>query len=109
MDPGLRYKNHRMIIGTEDLKAVMALEKIRSLASLLARQLFYATVIPVTNYASTIWANTLGFSADKIFRCIQKLGVQVVTGAFNSVTKRILEIEALIYSINTRKVVKLSI
>ena len=70
MDLCLRYKDHKAKIGTKGLKAAMALKRIRSLTPLTARQLFHATVAPVINYASTIWAHTLGPSADKIFQRI---------------------------------------
>ena len=94
MDSGLRYKTHRTVTGTKGLKAAMALKGMRSLTPSSARQLFHATVAPVINYASTVWAHTLGFSADKTFRHIQKLGAQAVTGAFNSVARGVLEAEA---------------
>ena len=65
-------------------------------------------VVPVVDYALTIWAHTLEPSADKTFRRIQKLGAQAITGAFVTVARGVLELEAGIRSLNTRKVVKLS-
>ena len=70
MDLGLCCKNHRTVIGIKGLKAAMALKRIRLLTLSSARQLFHTTVTLVTNYALTIWAHTLGFSADKTFRRI---------------------------------------
>ena len=109
MDSGLRYKNHRTVIGTKGLKAAMALKRMRLLTPSSARQLFHTTVTSVTDYASTIWAHTLGSSADKTFRRILKLGAQAVTGAFSSVAGGVLEAEASVRSINTRKALKSSI
>ena len=74
MDSCLRYKNHKTKLGTKGLKAAMALRRMQSLAPATARQLFHATVAPIIDYASTIWAHTLKPSADKTFRRIQKLG-----------------------------------
>ena len=108
MDSCLRYKNHKTQIGTKKLKAAMALKRMRSLPPATARQFFHATVAPVIDYASTIWAPTLGSSTGKTFRRIQKLGALGVIGAFNSVSEGVLEAEASIHSINTRKTIKAS-
>ena len=101
MDLCLRYKDHKAKIGTKELKAAIALKRMRSLTLLIVRQLFHATVALVTNYVLIIWAHTLEPSADKIFRRIQKLGALAITGAFNSVARGVLEAEAYIWSINT--------
>ena len=106
MDSSLRYKSHKTKISTKGLKAAMALKRIRSLAPSTARQLFYATVAPVVDYALTVWAHTLGPAANKGFRQVQKLGGQAVTGAFTTVAGGVLELEAYIRSISTRKAVK---
>ena len=81
---------------------------MRSLASATARQLFHAMMVPVVDYALIIWAHILEPSTDKTFRQIQKLGAQAVTGAFATMAKGVLELEAGIRSLNTRKVVKSS-
>ena len=96
MDSGLRFKNHIKKISGKGLRAALALKRMRALTPLAARQLFNATVVPVIDYASSIWMHAVGSATVKTIRQVQKLGGQAITGAFNTVAGGVVKAEAYI-------------
>jgi hypothetical protein len=70
-----------------------------------ARQLFNATVAPVVDYASTVWAHALA-AALRAFNAIQKIGAKAVTESFRTVAREVAETEASLYPVKERHTVK---
>jgi hypothetical protein len=55
MDSELRYRQHVARAATKGLKAVMALKRLQGLPLAIVRRLFEVLIIPVINYASSVW------------------------------------------------------
>ena len=96
IDSELRFKNHIKKVSIKGLKAVLALKRMRTLTCAAARQLFNTTVVPIIDYASSVWMHILGPATTKTIRQIQKLGGQAIIGAFSSVAGAVSEAEAYI-------------
>ena len=95
MDTRLRFKIHILRTANRGLQAALALKRLHMLSPTAARQLFQATVIPVVDYASIIWVHARQFHIGLLNR-IQRIGAQVITGAFTTVATAIAEAEASI-------------
>ena len=96
MDHALRYQAHIARIATKGLNAALALKRLRMLSPRSARQLFNATVLPVLDYASTVWMHTVNDSAMAVLGRAQKMGACAITGAFHSVALAVAEAEACV-------------
>ena len=109
MDSQLRFKQHIARAATRGLKAAMALRRLCGLRPSTSRQLFTSMVVPVVDYASSVWAHACtGVTAKTIDR-VQKTGAQAVTGAFRTVATAVAEAEATISTAQdrfTRKTLK---
>ena len=66
MDFKLRYKKHVKNAANKGLTAVLALRRLRAMSPHTTRRLFNATVIPVIDYASTVWMHAISNKARKI-------------------------------------------
>jgi hypothetical protein len=102
MDSQLRFKQHIANAATKGLKAAMALRRLTAVTPATARQLFTATVAPVVDYASNVWAHACNSTAQPAVDRVQKMGAQAITGAFKTVAVAVLEAEASIASTQQR-------
>ena len=66
MDSKLRYKKHLKDAANKGLITVLALRRLRAMSPRTTRRLFNATVIPVVNYALTVWMHAISNKARKI-------------------------------------------
>jgi hypothetical protein len=101
MDTQLRYKKHILRAANRGLQAALSLKRLGMLSPRVARQLFHSAVIPVVDYANTVWMHAGQRHLGPLNR-IQRIGGQAVTGAFSTVATAVVEAEASIQSINTR-------
>ena len=96
LDPELRYHLHMARAAKRGTKAALALSRLRGLPTAISRRLFYATVVPVMDYAAPVWYPK---ATDKMLNKLtqaQSIGARAVTGAFRSVSLTIAEAEAAI-------------
>jgi hypothetical protein len=96
MDIGLRYREHIVRAVTKGLGAAM--KRLRGLTPATARQLFAATVVPVVDYASSLWTHRCKDRVATAVNRIQKIGAQAIIGAFTTVATIVAEAEAYIAS-----------
>ena len=102
MDSELRYKNHIADTAAKGLKAALALKRLKAISPSSARQLFNATVVPIVDYASSVWMHVLNISIKRALNRVQRVGAQAITGTFQSVAVAIAEAEANIQPIHQR-------
>ena len=102
MDSELRFKELIASAATKGLKAAMALKRLRMTSPSTARRLFGATVIPMVDYASSIWNHTCGNSAMAALHRVPKVGAQAIIGMFRTVATVIGEAEASIPTVVMR-------
>src|SRR6195952_3778201 len=94
MDGRLRYQEHAARAATRDLRAAMALKRLRGLSPSVTRKLFNATVAPVADYASSVWTHARRASAERVLRRVQRVGSQAGVGCFQMVGTAVAEAEA---------------
>lgn len=104
-DSQLRFREHVARATSRGLKAVLVLGRMTALLPSTARQLFKATVAPVVDYASCIWAQVSAASA-KAFNTIQKIAAKAVTGAFRTVAREVAEAEATLLPVKKSHAVR---
>jgi hypothetical protein len=102
LDSELRYKSHIARTATKGLKAALALKRLRMLSPSTARQLFSATIAPVSDYASNVWMHAAKGPAMAMLNRAQKVGAQAITGTFRIVSVAIAEAEAYIRPVHQR-------
>ena len=101
MDKELRYRQHIHRAAARGVQAALALKRLHSLSPRVARQLFQSTVIPVVDYANTVWMYARK-SIQKTLGRIQKIGAQAIIGTWATVATAIAEAEASIKPIDQR-------
>jgi hypothetical protein len=74
MDLELRYKNHIADTAAKGLKAALALKRLKAISPSSARQLFNATVVPIVDYASSVWMHILNISIKRALNRVQRVG-----------------------------------
>jgi hypothetical protein len=79
MDHRLQYHEHHARVAKRELRAAMALRRLRALRLQTALQLFQATVVPVVDYASLVWASRPTDRLLKLLNPVQRLAAQAVT------------------------------
>jgi hypothetical protein len=74
IDLELRYKNYIADIAAKGLKAALALKRLKAISLLSAQQLFNATVVPIVDYALSVWMHVLNISIKKALNRVQRVG-----------------------------------
>jgi hypothetical protein len=96
MDEKLNYKLHMARAASKGVKAALALSRLRGLRPVTARNLFTATVTPVTDYASPLWSTRITAASLRLLDRVQRTGAQAITRAFRTVSLDVAEMEASI-------------
>jgi hypothetical protein len=96
MDSALRYQSHIARAATKGLRAALALKRLKMLSPLTARQFFNTTVVPVVDYASSVWMHTVNQSAMAVLNRAQKIAACAIPGSFPTVALAVVEAEAYI-------------
>ncbi|EJP61690.1 reverse transcriptase [Beauveria bassiana ARSEF 2860] len=94
MDSRLKYKQHIARASTKGLEAAMELKRLRGLSSATARQLFTSTVVPLVDYASSVWMHAYQDELVGPINRVQKAGAQAIVGTFLTVATAVAEAEA---------------
>jgi hypothetical protein len=68
MDSELRYKQQVARAATKGLMAVIALRRLQGLPLAIVRRLFEVSIIPVIDYASSIWIYALSKDRNTLSR-----------------------------------------
>ena len=102
LDQRLQYQEHISLAAKKGLLATLALKRLKNLRPETVRRLYISTVIPVTDYASVIWAPNASKSALSPFSQVQRLGAQAIVGAFRTVSILVAESEASIVPLDCR-------
>lgn len=91
LDQGLKYRERARDKG---IKAALALKRLRNLRPEVAGKLFYSKVTSITHYASPIWGPASAqYTIDRLDQ-VQRIGAQVITRAFSTVSLLIAKSEA---------------
>ncbi|KAM3547880.1 hypothetical protein ARSEF4850_009746, partial [Beauveria asiatica] len=102
MDSRLKYKQHIARASTKGLEAAMELKRLRGLSSATARQLFTSTVVPLVDYASSVWMHAYQDKLVGPINRVQKAGAQAIVGTFLTVATAVAEAEASLVSAGER-------
>jgi hypothetical protein len=92
-DAQVRFREQVQRAVSRGTRETLALCRMTTLLPATARQLFNATVAPVVEYASTVWAHASA-AAPRFFNTIQKMGAKAVTRSFITVAREVAEAEA---------------
>lgn len=94
-DHELRWKEHVQQVVKRATKVNIALGGLRQLRPEQMRQLYEACVVPVTDYASTVWHDPLRDKTHlRQLRTVQRAALIRVLSAFRTVATSTLEVEA---------------
>lgn len=102
LDQRLQYQEHIGNVAKKGVLATLALKRLRNLRPEMVKRLYISTVIPVTDYASVIWAPNASKSALSPLAQVQRMGAQAIVGAFRTVLLLVAESEAAIVSLERR-------
>ncbi|KAM3490228.1 hypothetical protein MY3957_006467 [Beauveria namnaoensis] len=102
MDSRLKYKQHIARASTKGPEAAMELKRLRGLSSATARQLFTSTVVPLVDYASSVWMHAYQDKLVGPINRVQKAGAQAIVGTFLTVATAVAEAEASLVSAGER-------
>ena len=80
MDSELRYKNHIADTAAKGLKAALALKRLKAISPSSAQQLFNATVVPIVDYASSVWMHVLNISIKRALKGCREWGPRLSPG-----------------------------
>jgi hypothetical protein len=100
IDLELRYRNHIADTAAKGLKAALALKRLKAISPSSAQQLFNTTVVPIVDYALSVWMHVLNISIKRALNRVQRVGAQAITKTFQSVAVAIAEAEANIQPIH---------
>jgi hypothetical protein len=104
-DAQLRFRKQVQRTVSTGMQATLALSTMTALLPATAGQLFNATVVPVVDYASTVWAHASA-AAPRAFNTIQKMGAKAVIGVFRTVAREVAEAEASLRPVKERHMAK---
>lgn len=96
LDKKLQMRDHIARATTNVMKQCLAIKRLKGMRPRAMRQLFNATVTPITDYAALCW-----YGPNMVGR-VQWLGAQVITRAFKTVALPVLEAEAGLYFVESR-------
>lgn len=102
LDQRLQYQEHIGNVAKKGGLATLALKRLRNLRPETVRRLYNSTVIPVTVYASVIWAPNASKSALSPLAQVERMGAQAIVGAFRTVSLLVAESEAAIIPLERR-------
>ncbi|EJP60699.1 reverse transcriptase [Beauveria bassiana ARSEF 2860] len=102
MDSRLKYKQHIARASTKGLEAAMELKRLRGLSAATARQLFTSTVVPLVDYAASVWMHAYQDKLVGPINRVQKAGAQAIVGTFLTVASAVAEAEANLVSVGER-------
>ncbi|KAJ5283460.1 hypothetical protein N7505_001440 [Penicillium chrysogenum] len=99
LDQGLRFKSHIGKAANKEMKAVLALRRLRGLPPSVARQLFTSTVASKIDYAASVWCPlrqdySVAAGIVRPFEAIQRVASQAIVGVFRNTALAIAEAEA---------------
>ena len=86
----------------DSLNAALALKRLHNLRPEISRRLFRATVSPVVDYPSPIWALGCTKSSLAKLNVIQKIEGQAIIGCFKTVARNVMEVEAGMETVESR-------
>ncbi len=102
LDQRLQYQEHISKAAKKGLLATLALKRLKNLRPETVKRLYNSTVIPVTDYASVIWALNASKSALSLLSQVKRLGAQAIVGAFWTVSLLVAESKASIVPLDRR-------
>ena len=102
MDAKLKYKEHIWRAASRGLEAAMELRHLGGLSTSTARHLFTSTVVPVVDYASTVWMHAYKDKLVGPINRVQRMAAQAIVGTFLTVATSVAEAEAHIATAQDR-------
>jgi ribonuclease HI len=94
LDRKLSFRAHAARAAKRGERAALALRRLRGLRPTAARQLFLATITPVTDYASPVWVPCSSTHARSRIDRAMKIGAAAITGMFKSAALPAAMVEA---------------
>jgi ribonuclease HI len=94
LDQRLSFHSHSARAAKRGEKAALALRRLRGLRPGTARQLFLATIAPVTDYGAPVWVPCSSIHTQSRIDRAMKIGAVAVTGMFKSAAMAAAMVEA---------------
>jgi ribonuclease HI len=94
LDQKLSFRSHAARAAKRGEKAALALRRLRGLKPAAARQLFLATITPVTDYGAPVWVPCSSPHVQSRINRAMKIGAVAVTGMFKSAALAAATVEA---------------
>lgn len=94
LDQKLSFRAHAARAAKRGEKAALALRRLRGLRPAAARQLFLATITPVTDYAAPVWVPCASTHVQSRIDRAMKIGAVAVTGMFRTAALPAAMVEA---------------
>lgn len=97
LDEKLKMDDHVAKVTTKAFKQCLAIKRLKGVRPRAMRQLYNATVVPITDYAASAWYGPSMYGVGRLLNMVdrvQRLGAQVITRAFKKVALPVLESEA---------------
>lgn len=97
LDKKLKMDNHVAKVTTKAFKQCLAIKRLKGVRPRAIRQLYNATVVPITDYAASAWYGPSMYGVGRLLSMVdrvQRLGAQIITRAFKKVALPVLESEA---------------
>ncbi|KAF2235389.1 hypothetical protein EV356DRAFT_514207 [Viridothelium virens] len=94
LDQRLTFHSHTARAAKQGEKAALALRRLQGLRPKAARQLFIATITPVTDYGAPVWVPGSSMHVQGRINQAMKIGAATVTGMFSSAALPAAMVEA---------------
>lgn len=93
-DQKLSFRSHTARAAKRGERAALALRRLRGLRPAAARQLFLATIAPVTDYGAPVWVPCSSSRVQSRIDRAMKIGAVAITGMFKSAAMAAAMVEA---------------
>ena len=106
LDAKLLFHEHVAKVAQRGHRAALALRRLRDMRPMTARQIFEATVTPMVDYASNVWATNLSAKDIRLLSQSQRVGAQAIIKAFSTTALKTAELEASVATLRARLAAK---